>query len=244
MIFLRNALFAAAILATTSATGAFAATYSGSDDGALVGGPFPNSAAAEAAFLVDAAARGTVYTEDFNNQALGHRNLTIPNGIVTLDSEVIGTYYSGVNAVTYGNAHGFDVDSGSGRWLGFPVGSATFAFEVPITSFGFYMTGINAYAGSVFFLAYDGGFLDLPINNDGGVSYFGFSDTAGFTSVTIYRGGRSDSWGVDRVSYGVSDGTGTGGVVPEPAAWALMIMGFAGMGVSLRSARARGLMLA
>jgi hypothetical protein len=39
-------------------------------------------------------------------------------------------------------------------------------------------------------------------------------------------------------------GTGTGGGVPEPATWAMMILGMAGVGAALRSRRRRGLAVA
>ena len=64
--------------------------------------------------------------------------------------------------------------------------------------------------------------LHLPKNVDGGASYFGFTDDVKFKSATITNLG-NDAWGIDDVSYNIS-------AVPEPATWAMMILGFLGIG--------------
>ena len=47
-----------------------------------------------------------------------------------------------------------------------------------------------------------------------------------------YGGGNDDSWGIDNLSV-----TSSTGGVPEPATWALMLLGFGGLGTALRSRR-------
>jgi len=66
------------------------------------------------------------------------------------------------------------------------------------------------------------------INVNGGASYFGFTDAAGFTSVTISNVS-SDAWGIDNLSYNAA--------VPEPAMWAMFLIGFGGLGLMMRGAR-------
>jgi len=69
---------------------------------------------------------------------------------------------------------------------------------------------------------------------NGGTSYFGITDTVGFTSVSIINTsvtGQSDAWGIDNVSFNA---------VPEPATWAMLIAGFSMIGFSARRRRNTG----
>ena len=63
------AAFSAAMFATSAQA---ITVFSGQDNGALIGGVFTNSAAAEAAFLAAAGGAGTVTTETFETRALGY----------------------------------------------------------------------------------------------------------------------------------------------------------------------------
>jgi hypothetical protein len=50
-----------------------------------------------------------------------------------------------------------------------------------------------------------------------------------------WQGGDDESWGIDNLS--ITANQGAGGGVPEPASWALMILGFGGAGAALRGRR-------
>jgi hypothetical protein len=81
----------------------------------------------------------------------------------------------------------------------------------------------------------DGSFATfaLPVNGNGGVSYFGVVDTIGFTSVALTqanRPGYADAWGIDDISYTI----GSAPAIPEPSAWALMIIGLGAAGITAR----------
>jgi hypothetical protein len=70
--------------------------------------------------------------------------------------------------------------------------------------------------------------LNLPINTSGGTSYFAFTDTAAFSSVTITNLS-NDAWGIDDVSYG-SGASST----PEPSSLMLLGSGVVGLATMLR----------
>lgn len=235
---LRTAMIAGVVtLGTGTAANAVTTIYNGQDDGAAVGGPFTNSNAAEAAFLAAAGAKGSVATETFEGQAVGYYSpIAIANGTIAYATQNLGVGLSGVNNTTFGNVYGFNVTPGGSKWLGFPdffSSAATFTFASPTKSFGFYTTGIqSAYTTLLQVVQLDGtsATYSLPINVSGGSSYFGLIDTTAFTAVKIVQTstpGFADLWGVDDISYNTS-------LVPEPASWALMIVGFGMVGGALR----------
>lgn len=230
----------AAIAATMMATSAHAAitVFSGQDDGIAIGGPYTNSAAAEAAFLAAAGALGTVATETFETQTLGYYTpLPIVGGTLAYVAPNFGAGFSGVSNTTFGNVYGFNVTQGGSRWFGFPSflpsGAATFTFSGPTKSFGFYTTGVQTtFTAAIIVSLIDGSTssFNLPLNVNGGVSYFGIVDTTSFTSVSIVntsQPGQSDAWGIDDISYNTS-------LVPEPATWSMLVMGFGLVGATLR----------
>jgi hypothetical protein len=234
-------MLSAAVLATALSIlpiAAQATTYAGSDDGASTAGPFTNSAAAEASFLTDAASYGALTTLDFENFALGYSaNYAAPGASLTLTGPNYGASFSGVSNTTGGSLYGFNVTTGGSQWLGFPDGTLTFTFNKISHAFGFYATGVQRDFGTTFQVNYNNGTsqtFDLAANTNGGASYFGFTDTQGFNSITISRPG-NDAWGIDNVTYGV------GSAVPEPATWAMMIMGFGLAGSAVRRRRALAL---
>jgi PEP-CTERM motif len=227
---------AAACLATSAQ--AAITVFSGQDDGAAVGGPFTNSAAAEAAFLAAAGGAGTVATETFEGQALGYYSpIPIVGGSISYVAPDFGPGFSGVSDGSLGNVFGFNVTSGGSKWFGFPSfvpsGAATVSFTGPTKSFGFYMTGVQTqFTASIVVSLLDGStsVFDLPLNVNGGVSYFGIVDTQAFTAVSIVntsQPGFADAWGIDDISYNTS-------LVPEPASWAMLVMGFGLVGATMR----------
>lgn len=216
--------------------------FSGQDDGAAIGSPYVNSRAAEAAFLAAAGATGTVHTETFENAPTGYYSPVVTDGLsISFDMPDLGSGFSGVNSSSFGSTYGFNTTEGGSKWLGFPGifgSSATFQLSSPSTAFGFYTTGVqNVFTASITLGLLDGSetVFNLPLNQLGGVSYFGIVDTTGFTSVKINQvnyAGYVDLWGVDDISF-----VTTSAPVPEPQVWMTLIAGFGMVGWSSRRRR-------
>jgi hypothetical protein len=233
----KHALIAGSLaLCAAGAQAGTITTYSAQDDGAPTTGPWPNSSAEETTFLSAASAFGPTRTETFEELTPGTGGgggtFAITGGSVVLDTAYSPPYGGVVSGNTNGNLYGFNVTPGGANWLGIADGSATFDFTKPTNSFGFWTTGVQSVFTSALTVTFSDGAsqtLDLPINVNGGASYFGFTDTTAISSVTITNIS-DDAWGIDDVSFNFS-------AVPEPAEWALMLAGFAGLGLALRTRR-------
>lgn len=207
-------------------------TYTGSDDGAGTGGPWTQSAAAESSFMSAAGAFGSLGMIDFENQSVGYSSSysLAPGVSVSLTGPNYGDGFSGISDTTDGNLYGFNVTSGGSKWLGFAGGTATFTFSGGTNAFGAYFTGLQTIFSSDAVVTFTDGTsetLHIPINADGGASYFGFTDSQMFSSLTLYTVDTdygTDAWGIDNVSYGYSS------AVPEPSGLALMMAGLVALG--------------
>jgi hypothetical protein len=194
--------------------------FSGQDDGAATTGPFPNSTTARNSFLAAAGTFGTVSNHGFESQPLGFQTTyTFFNGdgTFTLNATNAGAGFSGISDTTFGNVYGFSVQGPNAQWLGFPGGSATFNLTSPTNSFGGFFTGLQTVFTTslqITFTDSDGvnQNVNVPITVNGGAEYFGFTDTATFTSFTISNFS-DDAWGLDRLSFNTSP-------VPGPIAGA------------------------
>jgi PEP-CTERM motif len=226
-------LLASMFWASTSKAGTIA-IYQGQDDG--VGAPpYTNSDAAQASFLAAAGGYGGTVTETYEELATGYYSpISVAGGAsIALSAPDYGDGFSGISADTNGVLYGFNTTPGGSQWLGFPGGSATFTFATPTNSFGTFLTGLqtvftNSEDGLLdfTFTDSDGTVQDLEptINVDGGAQYFGFTDTATFTSVTI-TDLSDDAWGIDDTSYNSGPSTG----VPEPGTLGLLGLGLLGL---------------
>jgi hypothetical protein len=187
------------------------AIFSGQDDGAPVGGPFPNSSVAQTSFLAAATTFGTVRSHGFADQPVGFQTTyTLGNGdgTFTLNASNLGPGFSGVSNTTFGNLsdHGFSIGGANQNWLGFPGGSATFNLTNPTNSFGGFFTGLEtifttpAQPLQITFNDGTNQVLTLPVTVNGGAEYFGFTDTAAFSRFTISNLS-GDAWGLDLISF-------------------------------------------
>ena len=97
-------------------------TFVGQDDGAPVGGPFPNSVAAQAAFEAAAATFGSLNTITYENLAVGFSSpiAAAPGVSITLNAPNFGNGFSGISNTTFGNLDGFNTTPGGSQWLGSP----------------------------------------------------------------------------------------------------------------------------
>ncbi len=237
------ALAAVASLTLAVAPAGAQTTFTGSDNGSPVGGPQPLSDAAATAFLVSANSYGPVFTLDFEGEPVGYStNYAFPGVNVTLTGTNFGSGFSGISNTTSGNLYGYDIDTGTGQWLGFPGGDATWAFASPTNSFGFYSTGTQTTFGLTFTVSIDGAgaqVFNLTPNVNGGAQYFGVTSASAFNQVVISRPG-GDAWGIDRVSYNFAQNA----AVPEPGTWAMMLLGFGAIGFAVRRRRPSRLAIA
>jgi PEP-CTERM motif-containing protein len=210
-------------------------TFTGADNGAAIGSGYTNSNAAQASFLTAAGLLGTVDTHGVGMQTLGAASGTWLNGDGTWATNIPPSSCSNglacVSNVTLGNTFGFNVSSadGNGKFLAFSGdGQAIdFANTVPTHSFGFFATGLQGNDISISFNDGSAETLTVVGNTNGGPQYFGFTDTAAFNAITLLGPAGSDAWGIDQISFNV---TGVTSPVPEPSTWAMMILGFAGVG--------------
>jgi hypothetical protein len=228
---LSGALAAYALIAGTAQ--AAGATFTGLDDGSAVGGARPNSDAAKASFLAAASVHGATASEDFESIPTGYDASFSHNGLgVTLAAGNFGDGFSGVSSTTFGNVYGFDTTTGTGNWLGFPTGSATLSFASGTNSLGFFLTGVQELFGSTLTLTQNDGAstvydLSSLIAANGGAGFFGVVDSTSFSSATLFRPG-NDAWGIDDLVFNAQN------AVPEPATWAMMIVGIGFAGAAMR----------
>lgn len=205
------ALAASLVLPANAAT----ITQAG-DPGVSQGGATPNSDAAAAAF--DAANPPSFIEtfEDGDADGFGFSLGTITNAPTGGGSSVFG----------------FNTTPGGAYVLELFGEAPTFAFTNAVSSFGFYLSGVQLGNLTVNFV--DGGQQSVGINNyQSGVQFFGAS---GFSSAisSFSIGNSGDIIGIDDLRF-----TTASAAVPEPGVWAMMILGFFGMGAALRRAKAR-----
>lgn len=236
-------LIGLAAIAAVAASPAAAVTlvFNGQDDGASELGPWPNSAAAEAAFKAAAATYGSVKTETLESAVVGTMSpLVLADLVINTAAPNFGLGYSGINNTTLGGLYGFNVTAGGSQWYGFPNFVATdamFTFNSPTNSIGLWITGIqNDVTTSIVVELIDGSqeSFNLPLNGQGGAQFFGAVSDVAFTKVLALQTsnpGFSDLFGIDDISYNV---------VPEPATWTMLIAGFGLVGFAARRRSASG----
>ena len=246
---LRNSLLgslcvaAGIALATAGSASAGVTTYVG-EDLILTAAPpatsaAPNSLAAATAF----AATGANSLITFEGAPLGaFSNLTVAPGVTISGTDLNSnnqTIRNTSNFSGYPSVDGFNTTSGGAYFVEMIGGNLTFTFAAPIQSFGAYLSGVqtNFYPDTVTFS--DGTTQSITLAGAGTsccvgeLAFVGFTDPGkSISSVTILAGTPGtgqDAIGVDDVRFQSA--------VPEPATWAMMLVGFGGLGAAMRSRR-------
>ena len=250
----RHAILAAMMLGMAGSASAATQIFSGVDNGAVPGGSTTNSSIAQAAFLAAAALKGPVFTNYLDDEPLGNLQSYHIAGGLQVDLSA-GSYdpQNTAQGIRNDSANGnpsnpFSTTEGpndQGKWLGIPIYSTTFTFDVPTYSLGFYTTGLNVDAGTLFTLRFDDApqlpenIYNLPVNANGGIMYWGVVFDAPVHKVEFFRSRNQsiDIFGLDGISFNVAPPLPPVGGVPEPASWAMLIAGFGMIGATLRRRR-------
>ncbi|THD64123.1 MAG: PEP-CTERM sorting domain-containing protein [Phenylobacterium sp.] len=199
---------------------------------------------------------GVAFAERFKGQTLSYNgNFDVlsgnPTGPLTL---VAGAPNQNLNIFTEISSNvlapdgpvGYPNDDGIGE------GAVSFLFSTDQSQFGFQLVGGNGGDATVSFYANDGSLLQsITLTNLSSAAY-GFETDGGLKDVRGVSITNVDPYGIalDNLKYdvpsdiGAGPPTGANGGVPEPASWALMLLGFGGLGATLRSARRRGALMA
>lgn len=128
-------------------------------------------------------------------------------------------------------------------------------FSGPIAAFGFYGTDIGDFGGVLSLTLTDTGgrtsSLVVPASQgsngaqpqNGSVLYFGFYDLSDtYTSIAFNNSNTTDVFGFDNFTVGLAAQVAPG--VPEPSTWAMMILGFAGVGFMAYRRKAKPALMA
>ena len=179
--------------------------------------PTPNSNAAAAAFD---AANPPSFIETFEDRDAD--GFTISAGTITATPDGAGSA-----------VYGFNTTPGGRYVLELYGASPTFTFANAVTAFGFYLSGVQVDDITINF--FDGGEQSIAVENNGsGVQFFGASGfSSAISSFTLTNAG--DIIGLDDLRY-----TSVNSAVPEPSIWAMMIVGFFGLGSMVRRAKVKG----
>lgn len=116
----------------------------------------------------------------------------------------------------------------------------TITFENgPVTAFGFDFMEVRGHASTY---AVDVGGLSFGATSGGAnSSFFGYTSNVAFSSITFHQTPVDDEmfdfYSMDNFSYVTQRLVDVDGGVPEPSSWALMVLGFGGLGAALRRRR-------
>jgi len=114
--------------------------------------------------------------------------------------------------------------------------TGVFTFSSPINAFGIDVIGMGDVGTTTFSIDDGTGPMALETNYNapsGTVTFAGITDSSGFTTVSFTGTQPNDGVFFDSLHFGA----GTVGGVPEPAAWAMMLMGLGCLGAVMRTRR-------
>ncbi len=228
-------------------------TFSGGDAGANSTDARTKSNAAAARFDASAGTLGAENLITFESSPVGrYSSLVVAPGVT-----LTGTDYTGNSSgqsilnAPFGsptNLFGYNTTTGGSKFAFINGGFITFSFATPVQAFGAYLSGVQ-FDNETFTFS-DGSSLSITIPDLGsGVQFEGFTDAGKLISSveinTTSAASTSGDWvGVDDVRFVAGDPPvirDPGPAVPESSTWAMMLLGFAGLGYAahLRARRAR-----
>lgn len=124
-------------------------------------------------------------------------------------------------------------NGGSGSVYFATPDTATFTFTSAISALGIDMLGLGTVGGSTTITATVNGQQIVVGTFQNASAFFGLNGE-NFTAVTFSGTAPDDGIDFDDLAYRFA---GVGGTVPEPSAWALMILGFGLVGAAMRRRR-------
>jgi PEP-CTERM motif len=224
---MKSALLAGAAMAIVALASEPAAAavvpYTGLDSGWSSAPPVgPTSLATEQSFVAATGASNPITFAGGSYPSGVSISLVNPYGFSSISN-------AGTGSCGFAKCGG-DTD-GNGWFLYLYGGSATFTFTKPIDYFGAYLSGVQINDFITWTDSSGGQSVTVPVDlSNGGMAFAGFTDFGqSITSVTISAS--NDIIGVDDVLYSTSS------AIPEPASWAMMLIGFAGLGLACRRVR-------
>jgi hypothetical protein len=248
---LRLSLLAAVAIAAVSPANAATVLYSGQDinngPGSAVASN-PNADAASASFLSALSGTSTESFETFATGASAPLNLSFTGSAGTLGATLTGSGVVASATRAFPSSSGQYAVGGS-NFYSVEGGDFGIVFDQNIAAFGFFATDLEDLANIDIILNYAaGGSMTYNLESvfgppagtfleSGSVHFLGFIDTANpFMSVDFAGvGAAGDILAFDLMTIGdVGQVTNPPGAVPEPSTWALMLLGFFGIGAVMR----------
>jgi len=186
---------------------------------------------------------GTGFTDSFMWGQLGPSFTVVPSGTVATSANgatvTISDSDGSVQRRDQGN--GWNGSFGAGEQLLFNQGSGvlTFNFAAPVMAAGAQIQSDVFGAFIARLTTSDGSFFDIAgnSNSQGGDTnpFLGaISDTANITSISFNLQTNGSSFAISQLN---TIGGRQAPAVPEPGTWAMMLLGFGGMGIAMRKRR-------
>lgn len=246
----RSALAAAAFFSAPAAL-ASPTVYQGFDDNPAGSGGLlanPNASAAAAQFNAALSGVGTESFESFTTGTSAPLSLSFVGSSGAIGATLTGD--GNINRATRAAPASGDVYAVDGAAF-FQVNGAAFgvSFDLPVAAFGVFLTDMEAPdriqatithsgGGTTVFSLGDiyGQYPEPGFLSSGSVHFLGFIDNANpFASISFSGiGFGGDQIGFDQLTIG---DIGQIAGVPEPSAWALLILGFGTIGAGMRTRR-------
>jgi MYXO-CTERM domain-containing protein len=221
-MFNRSFLTLVALTGLVAASSAQIVTYVGLDGGANATDPHPTSDTTAGQWDT---AVGFYYVNTFENAAVGSFSALNNDPHMT----VTGTDSLGNNQTVQNSPqgspsslYGYNTTVTGSKFVYAQGGTVTFTFGATQYAFGAYITGMQSAFGPDMLSWNDGSSQSLAIptgDGSGGCAFVGFTDSNGFTSVTVTAGGpppAGDYIGIDDVHYSSINPT------PEPISMTLL----------------------
>jgi PEP-CTERM motif-containing protein len=155
------------------------------------------------------------------------------------DSATINSFTTTDGIVVTSHGTVLAIGDGWGTWSGGYTGQVlwanatlvNFGLGSAVTGFGMFVEPDEHDVFDITLTTSGGGTITESVNGDGGAAFFGWTG-AGVTSFTL-------SSADDFAAGDFFSASGSTGGVPEASTWALMLLGFGGVGATLRASRRR-----